>query len=136
MNFFFDNNLPRSLADAIAALSNHEPAVKSVIHKSDRFAPNTAGIEWISALASSSERWYVVSIDGFRKDHRAQRIAISRAGHTVYVLDAQWSSQMFWAKAARLVLWWPLVLEHARLSRGGVYRVPWAHTSQSRFHAA
>jgi hypothetical protein len=135
LKFFFDNNLPPLLAHGIAELSKREADVALVIHLQDRFAGAEKDPVWIPALAEDGESWYVISLDAFKKDHRAEREAISRAGHTVYVLDPQWSSQPYWAKAARLVLWWPHVVAHARLSSGGVYRVPWRHTSQARFHA-
>lgn len=134
MNFLFDNNLPPQLASGLAALSKSEPHVHQVIHLSDRFPRNEKDLVWIAALAADGP-WYVISIDKFRKDHRAEREAIRRAGHTVYVLDPQWSSQPYWAKVARLMLWWPQLLRHANLSEGGVFRVPWRYASQSRFQA-
>ena len=135
MKFFFDNNLPPPLARGIAELSKHEPDVAELIHPTDRFVGPEKNPIWIPALSEGGESWYVISLDKFKKDHRAEREAISRAGHTVYVLDPQWSSQPYWAKAARLVLWWPHILKHARLTSGGEHRVPWRHTSQARFHA-
>jgi hypothetical protein len=134
LNFLFDNNLPPQLAHGLAALSKSEPQVREVIHLSDRFSRNAKDLVWIPELAKDGA-WYVVSIDKFKKDHRAEREAIRRAGHTVYVLDPQWSSQEYWAKVARLTLWWPHVLQHASLSSGGVFRVPWRHTSQARFQS-
>lgn len=135
MNFFFDNNLPAQLARGVGVLSRNEPDIGSVIHLIDRFPRNEKDTVWISALAADGAPWYVVSIDKFKKDHRAERQAISAAGHTVYVLDSQWSSHPYWDKAARFIVWWPQILQHARLSSGGVYRVPWRHTSKTRFQA-
>lgn len=135
MNFFFDNNLPPQLAHGVAALSKNEPNVNRVEHLRDRFKGGEHDVIWLGSLADDAGPWYVISIDKFKRDHRAEREAISRAGHTVYVLDSQWSSQPYWAKAARFLVWWPHILAHARLSSGGVYRVPWHRTSQSRFHA-
>lgn len=135
MNFFFDNNLPPQLARGVAALSKNEPDVSRVEHLRDMFERTEHDAVWLEILAKGTEPWYVISIDKFKKDRRAEREAISRAGHTVYVLDSQWSSQPYWAKVARFVVWWPHILAHARLSSGGVYRVPWHRTSQSRFHA-
>ncbi len=77
----------------------------------------------------------MISQDKFRKNHRAEREAIASAGHTVYVLDPQWSHHGYWEKSSRLVLWWPMILKHARLQSGGVYRVPWARGTQSKFQA-
>ena len=103
-----------------------------VIHLSDRFRRNAPDLEWISALGQG---WYIVSIDKFNKSRGQEREALRRTGHTVYVLDPQWSKHTFWLKSARLVLWWPLVLEHARLTAGGVFRVPWQHSSTKKFQS-
>lgn len=134
MNFFFDNNLPPQLAPGLAALSKSEPQVGRIIHLSERFSRKEKDLVWLSALAADGP-WYVISIDKFKKDHRAEREAIRRAGHTVYVLDPQWSTHLYWGKVAQLTLWWPHVLQHASLTSGGVFRLPWKHTSQSRFQS-
>jgi hypothetical protein len=135
LNFFFDNNLPAQLARGLRELSRNDPKVGQVIHLTDRFPAMVKDLTWIPALSEDSVPWYVISMDKFKKDHRAEREAIRRAGHTVYVLDPQWSGPGFWPKAARWVLWWPHVVQHASRTSGGVYRVPWRHTSQSRFQA-
>lgn len=135
MKFFFDNNLPPGLAHALAALCANDPDISAVTHLRDRFPGDTKDPVWIPALAREAGPWYVLSIDKFKKDHRAEREAIRRAGLTVYVLDAQWSSQAYWTKAARLVLWWPTISKHASVSAGGVFRVPWRFTNQSRLEA-
>ena len=136
MKFFFDNNLPPGLAHGIAGLSEAHANVESVIHLTDRFKGPVQDLEWIAALANDpGSPWYIVSIDKFRKNRGAEREALRRAGHTVYVLDAHWSAQRYWLKCAQLVLWWPQILQHANLSRGGVYRVPWRHSSKSKFMA-
>lgn len=130
MKFLFDNNLPPDLAHAVRELCRGETDVRDVDHLTDHFAGNTPDLKWISGLNGS---WYVVSIDKFRKSHGQERVALRRAGHTVYVLDPQWASHSFWKQSARLVEWWPQVLEHARLSQGGMHRIPWRHTSGKKF---
>jgi len=130
VNFLFDNNLPPGLAHAIRELCAGEPGVNKVCHLTDLFAPSTPDLAWISGLGKG---WYVISLDKFTKSRGAEREALRRAGHTVYVLDSQWSSHSFWAKSAQLVLWWPQVLEHARLIEGGIHRIPWRHTSGKKF---
>lgn len=132
MRFLFDANLPPSLAHAIRELCAPEPGVEAVIHLSDRFERRTPDLEWIPALEPG---WYIISIDKFAKSRGQEREALRRAGHTVYVLDPQWSKHTFWLKSARLVLWWPQVLEHARLTAGGGYRIPWQHSSTKKFQS-
>jgi PIN like domain len=130
VRFLFDANLPPDLAHAIRELCTSEPGVDEVIHLSDKFPRSTPDLAWIPALGQG---WYIISIDKFAKSRGQEREALRRAGHTVYVLDPQWSKHAFWLKSSRLVLWWPQVLEHARLTAGGGFRIPWQHTSSKKF---
>lgn len=128
MKVIFDNNLSPHMAHAMRELSSVEPDVSEVIHLRDRFAPNTPDIEWITSLDGP---WIIVSIDRFTKNNDAERAALRRAGHTVFVLDRQWSEKKFWLKAAQLVIWWPLILGQARIAEGG-FRVPWKQSGQTK----
>ena len=130
MRFLFDANLPPDLAHAIRELCTSEPGVEEVCHLSDRFPRNTPDLEWIPGLGRG---WYVISSDKFDKSRGQEREALRRAGHTVYVLEPQWSRHPFWLKSSRLVLWWPQVLHHARLTEGGGFRIPWQHSSAKKF---
>ena len=132
MKFFFDNNLSRHLAHAMGELSKTAGDVQAVIHLRDRFEGDAPDVEWIAALAADGP-WCIVSIDRFTKNHDAEREALRRAGHTVFVLDRQWSRQTFWLQAERLVRWWPQVLASSRLIAGGALRVPWHHSASARF---
>lgn len=134
MKFFFDNNLSPHLAHAIRELSKLTPSVENVIHLSDRFPRDAKDLRWIVELGQD-EQWYIISIDRFKKQHGAEREAIRRAGHTVFVLDAQWSMQGFWAQSERLVKRWPQVVAYAELVTGGAYRVPWRHAPSTKFQA-
>lgn len=125
MKFLFDNNLSPHLAHGVASLTVPEADVDVVEHLRDRFPPATPDVQWIQTLAASGGDWYIVSVDKFRKSKGAEREVLRRAGFTVYVLDPQWAQQPYWKLAAQMVTWWPLILRHARLTRGGVYRVQW-----------
>lgn len=133
MNFLLDNNLAPSLAPALWALSVAEPGVDCVKHLSEIFPPATDDLEWIPGLKRLGDDWYVISQDKFRKSRGSEREALRRAGHTTYVLDKLWASQPHWPKAVQLVRWWPRLLEHARLTNGGVHRVPWTYSPTKRF---
>jgi hypothetical protein len=134
LKFFFDNNLSPHLAHGVRELSKAIERVDEVIHLSDRFTRNVDDLEWIGALADDGP-WYIVSIDRFKKQHGAEREAIRRAGHTVFVLEGQWSRQNFWAQTERFVRWWPQIVAYAGFVTGGAYSVPWSHSSQSKFRA-
>lgn len=130
MRFLFDANLLPDLAHAIRELCRSEPSVDEVIHLCDKFPRSAPDLEWIPTLGQG---WYIISQDKFAKSRGQEREALRRAGHTVYVLDPQWSKQPFWLKSSRLVLWWPQVLDHARLTEGGGFRIPWQHSSAKKF---
>lgn len=134
MNFFFDNNLSMHLAHGIRELSATTPEVGQVIHLTDRFARNAPDLTWIGDLSRDGP-WHIISIDRFKKQHGAEREAIRRAGHTVFILDSQWSRQGYWLQAERLVKWWPQVVHTSSFISGGAYRVPWKHTSATKLQS-
>jgi hypothetical protein len=132
LKFFFDNNLSPHLAHAIGELSKRHPEVERVIHLSDEFSRNAPDTEWLAALEKDGP-WYIVSVDRLNKQHGAEREAIRRAGHTVFVLDRQWSKQLYWLQAERLVRWWPQIINQAALVTGQSFNVPWQHSTKAKF---
>lgn len=133
MKFLFDNNLPPSLAHGIAQLSRHEPSIAEVVHLSDRFRRNAPDTEWVPALVAEGG-WVVISCDQFRKS-KAERELLRQKGLTVFVLDPQWAAQPYWEKSARLVQWWPKIVEVAKLTSKSAMRVLWKYGSKSTFEA-
>jgi len=134
LKFFFDNNLSRHLAHGIRELSALTAGVEEVIHLTDRFEKNASDLKWIGELSQDGP-WYIVSIDRFKKQHGAEREAIRRAGHTVFVLDSQWSKHGFWMQTERFVRWWPQIVDYSDRVSGGAYRVPWQHSPSAKFQA-
>ncbi len=134
MKFFFDNNLSKCLAHGIRELSAVNPTITSVIHLTDRFSRDAPDLTWIGDLSKDGP-WCIVSIDRFRKQHGAEREALRRAGHIVFVLDQQWSKHTFWTQSERLVRWWPQIMNFSSMVSSGAYRVPWQHTPSSKFQA-
>lgn len=130
MKFFFDANLPPYLAYAVRELS--VPDRLHVIHKHDRFAHGTKDIDWINAL-SGEGAWIVISQDRFTKNP-LEREALRRQGFTVFMLKKQWAEQRYWDKAARLIRWWPRIVEQAELITGGAaFFVPFKFTGKGKF---
>lgn len=134
MKFFFDNNLSPHMARGIGGMSGIVQDVVEVRHLSDLFPRNTPDVVWIERLNETGP-WCILSIDRFKKGHDAEREALRRSGHTVFVLDPQWSKQSYWAQCERLVRWWPQILEQSRLVAAGAFRVPWPHSSSAKFQA-
>ena len=88
-------------------------------------------MEWITEL-SKTGRWCIVSIDRFKKQHRAETEALRRGGHLVFVLEPQWSGQPYWAKAAHFVAWWPQMIKTADLVSSGMFSIPFVHRTGSK----
>lgn len=131
MKFLFDNNLPPSLARGVAALSEIEADISEVVALRTKFSANTPDEVWLTQLHYEGG-WIVVSGDQFRKS-LAERELLRQHGLTVFVLDRQWSDHVYWDKAARLILWWPKIVNVARLTSKTAMRIPWRFTSKSTF---
>jgi len=122
------------LAHAVRELSNQLHDVQTVVHLIDKFARNAPDLEWIPALSDDGP-WCVVSVDRFKKYGAAEREALRRAGHTVFLLEPQWLKHAFWLQSERFVRWWPQIVAQARLVSGGAFIVPWATRSSAKFKA-
>ena len=128
MNFVLDENLPPAFGRALNELSKSKHGVYALM---DCFPKGTPDIEWITELGSSNS--VVITQDAVHRD-KLQRAALMRAGLRVFVLDKAWSKQIYWAKAANIVKWWPRIIEQADLVSGGaVFTVPWAMRDGGRF---
>lgn len=132
MKFLFDNNLSPHIAHAMRELSMAHPAVETVEHLSDRFPRNANDLVWIPGLNSNGP-WAVVSVDRFKKQGGAEREAIRRAGHMIFLLEPQWLRQTYWLQAERMVRWWPQIVNQADIASGGAFIVPWHHSSRAKF---
>lgn len=120
-------------ASGIAGLCGSiKDEVERVVHLNDMFPRDAKDMEWIGELAKTGP-WCIVSIDRFKKQHNAEREALRRGGHMVFVLEKQWSGQPYWAKAERLVSWWPQIVSAAQLQSAGMLSVPFTHRAGTKF---
>lgn len=108
--------------------------VECVEHLSDRFDRDADDLFWVPALTANGP-WVILSVDKFKKQGGAEREALRRAGHTIFLLDAQWLKQTYWLQAERLVKWWPQIVAQAKMVSGGAFVVPWHHSSRAKFRA-
>ncbi|OWQ86195.1 hypothetical protein CDN99_20360 [Roseateles aquatilis] len=132
MKFMFDANLSTDLAKAIGALSRKEHVVERVMHVEELFPKNTDDVVWIGRLKEHGAHWVVITNDKLKKQQGSERALINRSEFIGYVLDPQWGHHGFWSIAERLVDWWPIILEHVKTARAGLYRVPWKTGSARR----
>ena len=96
------------------------------------FPSDIKDVDYIDRLSEQGQ-WCIVSIDTFKKHHGAEREAIRRGGHTVFVLEPQWSSMGFWLKAERLVKWWPQIVQQAAMVERAMFSVPFKHSPTAKF---
>jgi hypothetical protein len=133
LKFFFDANLSPHFARGVDGLCGSvRDEIEQVVHLTDLFQSDAQDVDWIGELTKTGP-WCIVSIDRFKKHHNAEREALRKGGHMVFVLEKQWSGQPFWSKAERLVGWWPQIVAQARLQAGGMLSVPFAHRSGAKF---
>lgn len=122
MKLLVDHNLPPVMARAVHLLvqkDGHEVAALR-----DRFAPDSADIEWLGQLGMEGG-WSILSLDQMILRRPAERLALHRARVTAYFLAPGWSKLANLEKTARLLLWWPKLLQASALMQtGGVYELP------------
>lgn len=116
MKFFFDNQLSPHLARAIGALADADG--DEVAHLRERFSPDTKDVVWIPALAHE-QGWIVITADLNIVRTRAERPVWKSSGLVGFFLKKGWMSLTPWDQAWRLVKWWPVIVEQARLAAPG-----------------
>ena len=132
MKFFFDANLSVYLAHAIGILCKAERGEILVEHIFDRFRPNTQDIEWIDTLGDEGG-WTIISQDRFARND-FEKEALRKHGFTVFILKRAWADQPGWEKSARLIRWWPRIMEQTGLVTGGaVFGVPFHFSGKGKF---
>ena len=130
MRFFFDNNLSPYLAKALDALCR--PGGVAVEHLRAKFPEDISDVEWIGRLAKEGE-WSVITQDRLIRNP-LEKLAFRQSGLTAFVLTKAWARQKYWEKAARLVRWWPRIMEQAELVEGGAaFEVPWRFSGKGKF---
>jgi len=124
-----DENLPRSLATAlneIAAFEGHE-----IIHVRDLVPSGTPDVELFSAAKRDLVQIHVTQDHHHRR--ALEREAIARLGLTVFVLAKGWNQFSPYDKAARLIEWWPKMMQLVELtSPGSIFSVPTRHAASGR----
>ena len=117
MRFFFDNNLPLTLAKSLHALVEPE---HQVVHLKDRFAANTPDETWMTELAHEPD-WVIISgdIQISRNPHEVR--AWRAAGHTTFFLKPGWTNYTFWVQAWKFVKCFPDIIATAAKAKSGEF---------------
>lgn len=122
MKFFFDNQLPPGLAEAVSALSQTDG--HEVVHLRKKFPPNTTDTAWISELAKEGD-WIVISGDLDIIRTRAEKGIWKEAKLTGFFLKAGWIEIPKWEQASKLIRTWPRIVEQTKLvAPGATFLVP------------
>ena len=127
MRFFFDSNLPARLAKAIDILMDRP---HQAVHLSNKFRPDTPDADWVRALASERD-WVIICGDPkiMRRPH--ERKALQKARLITFFLKPGWTNLRLWPLAAKLVQWWPDIMETARrVTPGAAFLVPVNYTGK------
>jgi PIN like domain len=115
MKFFLDNCLPPRWAPALSALS--EPGEFKVEHLRHKFSQNVSDIDWIKKLADEGG-WTIISGDVRITKSIHERQAWLSSGMTAFFLVKGWDF-VFWEKTARIIRWWPKILEQTQMIQPG-----------------
>lgn len=115
MKFFIDNCLPPRWAPALSALAN--PGQFEVVHLRTKFSADVTDAEWIQELTEEGS-WTIVSGDIRTTKSLHEREAWLSSGLTAFFLVKGWDFE-FWEKTARIVRWWPKILEQSSMVQSG-----------------
>lgn len=125
-----DENLPPGLARAlnsIAQADDHE-----IIHVLDLVDRGTSDLDLFKASMDAGVRVHITQDNHNRRP--IEREAIARSGLVVFVLAKGWSSLTLYDKAARLIEWWPRIMDQAELiTPPAMFRVPVRKVNKGRF---
>jgi hypothetical protein len=115
MKFFLDNCLPPRWAPALSALAN--PGEFKVESLRNKFPSKVSDIDWITKLGSEGG-WTIISGDVRIIKSLHERQAWLSSGLTAFFLVKGWDFE-FWEKTARIVRWWPKILEQTKMVQSG-----------------
>lgn len=130
MKVQIDENLSKALARALNCLAEADD--HQVIHVLELVPKGTPDVDLFAAVAKAKVQVHITQDHHYRR--QIERDAIASAGLIVFVLDKGWASQPEFEKAARLIQWWPRIVEQAEsMLPPAVFRVPWRKVGKGKF---
>lgn len=125
-----DENLSPALARALHCLAQADD--HEVVHVTELAPRGTSDKDLFAAVVQAKIQVHITQDHHHRRP--IERDAIAAAGLIVFVLAKGWASQPMFEKAARLIQWWPRIVEHAEsMSPPAVFRVPWKKVGKGKF---
>ena len=95
MNFYWDENLPPSLARAISELHKREYPGDTLLSYRDTQWSGRPDELWISHLIATGQDWAVITGDRMRQ----HREIVRRSGLTWFIFNRGWDSLDYWTRA-------------------------------------
>jgi hypothetical protein len=125
-----DENLPPALAHALNCLVADDG--HSVIHVTAVVPRGTPDVELLLETSSLGVHVHITQDHHHRRPD--ERDTISALSMAVFVLAKGWQDQLYFEKAARLIQWWPRIMEQAEQTNPpAIFLVPWSVGAKGRF---
>lgn len=129
MKAHLDENLSLAFARALHCLVEDDD--HSVVHSTSLAPMGTPDVDLFKEVAAAGIQVHITQDHHYRRV--LERKAIIDLRLTVFVLAKGWSSQPYFDKAARLIQWWPRLIEQAESAKPPViFRVPWLIEAKGR----
>lgn len=119
MNFYWDENLPPSLARAVSALHQRDYPGDTVLSYRDAQWAGRSDELWISRLIATGEDWAVITGDRMRQ----HREIVRQSGLTWFIFNRGWGSLDYWPKSWKIIKCWPAIAGLSQERAGSVFRV-------------
>ncbi|WP_414674574.1 hypothetical protein [Luteibacter sp.] len=125
-----DENLPPALARALHCLAEDDG--HSVTHVTAVVPRGTPDVELLLETSKLGVHVHITQDHHHRRPN--ERDTIATLSMAVFVLAKGWQGQPFFDKAARLVQWWPRIVEQAEATKPpAIFLVPWSVGAKGRF---
>jgi hypothetical protein len=119
LKLLVDHNLSYRIANALQILfPEHQ-----IVALRDKFAPNIADIDWITAL-SDAGGWAVLTKDIRIRTRPHERAVLDRSKVVYFFLSGAWKNYKIDETAARLIRWVPKMAAQTTLADRGRFELP------------
>ena len=116
MKFVFEHSVSPVLANALAVLA--APDGHEVFHLRIHYHQDTLDPVWLSGLGQREPDVVVISSDPRISKSPVERDAWMESGLTIVFLRS-FADLPLWEQAAKLVKWWPGIVDNVRRARAG-----------------
>jgi len=125
-----DENLPPALARALHCLAEDDG--HSVIHVTTVIPRGTPDVNLLRETSELGIHVHITQDHHYRRPD--ERDTIATLSMAIFVLAKGWQDQLYFDKAARLIQWWPRIIEQAEQARlPAIFLVPWSVGAKGRF---